>query len=163
MGHDTTSTVYAGELQGIVLALEMAQADKQNGNHRSKVFIHNHRPFKVSRILLLAQPRHSGGDRSHLNYASRYDRPDWLDFPFDESSHRMTSRRGKRRCGINSQIPVRSLRDPYFHRRHVPVCLGRTDQLCRCNMIVAYTSMSCFSVGSERLCLTAPIEHQYRH
>ncbi|OHW95426.1 reverse transcriptase [Colletotrichum incanum] len=40
MGDDTTSTVYAGELQGIVLALEMAQADKENGNHRSKVFIH---------------------------------------------------------------------------------------------------------------------------
>lgn len=40
MGDDTTSTVYAGELQGIVLALEMAQADKGNGNHRSKVFIH---------------------------------------------------------------------------------------------------------------------------
>ncbi|KAK1509320.1 zinc knuckle [Colletotrichum abscissum] len=48
MGDDTTSTVYAGELQGIVLALEMAQADKQNGNPRSKVFIHNHRPFKNS-------------------------------------------------------------------------------------------------------------------
>ncbi|KAI3545670.1 zinc knuckle [Colletotrichum abscissum] len=40
MGDDTTSTVYAGELQGIVLALEMAQADKENGNDRSKVFIH---------------------------------------------------------------------------------------------------------------------------
>ncbi|KAK1996456.1 hypothetical protein LX36DRAFT_534245, partial [Colletotrichum falcatum] len=40
MGDDMTLTVYAGELQGIVLALEMAQADKENGNHRSKVFIH---------------------------------------------------------------------------------------------------------------------------
>ncbi|KAI3534406.1 zinc knuckle [Colletotrichum abscissum] len=40
MGDDTTSTVYAGELQGIVLALEMAQADKESGNYRSKIFIH---------------------------------------------------------------------------------------------------------------------------
>ncbi|KAK0369062.1 zinc knuckle [Colletotrichum limetticola] len=40
MGDDTTSTVYAGELQGIVLALEMAQADKESGNSRSKIFIH---------------------------------------------------------------------------------------------------------------------------
>ncbi|KDN71119.1 putative zinc knuckle, partial [Colletotrichum sublineola] len=40
MGDDTTSTVYAGELQGIVLALDMVQADKQNGNHRSKAFIY---------------------------------------------------------------------------------------------------------------------------
>ncbi|KAK2036048.1 hypothetical protein LZ31DRAFT_452498, partial [Colletotrichum somersetense] len=40
IGDDTISTVYAGELQGIVLALEMAQTDKQNGHRRSKVFIH---------------------------------------------------------------------------------------------------------------------------
>ncbi|KAI3528395.1 hypothetical protein CABS02_15125 [Colletotrichum abscissum] len=32
--------------------------------------------LKLSHILSLAQPRHSGGDRSHLNYARRYDQPD---------------------------------------------------------------------------------------
>ncbi|KDN61237.1 putative zinc knuckle [Colletotrichum sublineola] len=40
IGDNMTSTVHARELQGIVLALEIAQADKENGNHRSKVFIH---------------------------------------------------------------------------------------------------------------------------
>ncbi|OHW97033.1 reverse transcriptase [Colletotrichum incanum] len=58
MGNDTTSTVYAGELQGIVLALEMAQADKQNGNHRSKVFIHTD---NQAAIRSSAKPRGKSG------------------------------------------------------------------------------------------------------
>ncbi|KAF6788745.1 zinc knuckle [Colletotrichum musicola] len=40
MGDDATSTVYAGELQGVILALEIAQADKENGNNRSRVLIY---------------------------------------------------------------------------------------------------------------------------
>ncbi|OHE93878.1 zinc knuckle [Colletotrichum orchidophilum] len=36
MGDDTTSTVYAGELHGIVLTLGMAQADKQNGTTEAR-------------------------------------------------------------------------------------------------------------------------------
>ncbi|OHE90236.1 zinc knuckle [Colletotrichum orchidophilum] len=40
MGPDTISTVYAGELQGIILALEIAEEDKQKGNNRSKVLIY---------------------------------------------------------------------------------------------------------------------------
>ncbi|KAK1991873.1 hypothetical protein LX36DRAFT_539768, partial [Colletotrichum falcatum] len=34
------STVYAGELQGIILALEIAGEDRQKGNNRSKVLIY---------------------------------------------------------------------------------------------------------------------------
>ncbi|KAF6515856.1 hypothetical protein HZS61_004597 [Fusarium oxysporum f. sp. conglutinans] len=40
MGDDTTSTVYAGELQGISLALKIAQEDRSRGNSRSKVLIY---------------------------------------------------------------------------------------------------------------------------
>ncbi|KAI8405763.1 hypothetical protein FOFC_13224 [Fusarium oxysporum] len=40
MGDDTTSTVYAGELQGISLALQIAQQDRSRGNSRSKVLIY---------------------------------------------------------------------------------------------------------------------------
>ncbi|KAF6525556.1 hypothetical protein HZS61_011351 [Fusarium oxysporum f. sp. conglutinans] len=40
MGDDTTSTVYAGELQGISLALQIAQEDRPRGNSRSKVLIY---------------------------------------------------------------------------------------------------------------------------
>ncbi|EGU81546.1 hypothetical protein FOXB_07941, partial [Fusarium oxysporum f. sp. conglutinans Fo5176] len=40
MGDDTTSTVYAGELQGISLALQIAQEDRTKGNRRSKVMIY---------------------------------------------------------------------------------------------------------------------------
>jgi ribonuclease HI len=40
MGADTTSTVYAGELQGIILALRMAAADRAKGNNRSKLLIY---------------------------------------------------------------------------------------------------------------------------
>ncbi|CCF40032.1 zinc knuckle [Colletotrichum higginsianum] len=40
MGSDAISTVYAGELQGIILALEIAEEDRQRGNNRSKVLIY---------------------------------------------------------------------------------------------------------------------------
>ncbi|KAG6979043.1 RNA-directed DNA polymerase from mobile element jockey [Fusarium oxysporum f. sp. conglutinans] len=40
MGDDTTSTVYAGELQGISLALQIAQEDRSRANSRSKVLIY---------------------------------------------------------------------------------------------------------------------------
>ncbi|EEU33763.1 uncharacterized protein NECHADRAFT_19784, partial [Fusarium vanettenii 77-13-4] len=40
MGDERTSTVYAGELQGINLALQIAQEDRDNGNDRSKLLIH---------------------------------------------------------------------------------------------------------------------------
>lgn len=40
MGTETTSTVYAGELQGIILALQLAQADRATGNKRSKLLIY---------------------------------------------------------------------------------------------------------------------------
>ncbi|KAF6525599.1 hypothetical protein HZS61_011394 [Fusarium oxysporum f. sp. conglutinans] len=40
MGDETTSTVYAGELQGISLALQIAQEDRSKGNRRSKVAIY---------------------------------------------------------------------------------------------------------------------------
>ncbi|KAK0370669.1 zinc knuckle [Colletotrichum limetticola] len=58
MGDDTTSTVYVGELQGIVQALEMAQADKEKGNHQSRVFIHtdNQAPTRSS-----AKPKGKSG------------------------------------------------------------------------------------------------------
>jgi hypothetical protein len=39
MGTEQVSTVYAAELQGILLALEMAQDDRQQGYARSKVRI----------------------------------------------------------------------------------------------------------------------------
>ncbi|WQF90359.1 Putative reverse transcriptase domain, ribonuclease H domain, ribonuclease H-like superfamily [Colletotrichum destructivum] len=58
MGDDTTSTVYAGELQGIILALKMAQADKQNGNQRSKVFIHTD---NQAAIRSSAKPKEKSG------------------------------------------------------------------------------------------------------
>nr|XP_036581842.1 zinc knuckle [Colletotrichum truncatum]KAF6790285.1 zinc knuckle [Colletotrichum truncatum] len=40
MGDDATSTVYAGELRGIILALEIAEEDKRKGNNRSKILIY---------------------------------------------------------------------------------------------------------------------------
>lgn len=40
MGDEATSTVYAGELQSIILALEMAEVDRRNGNNRNKVLIY---------------------------------------------------------------------------------------------------------------------------
>jgi hypothetical protein len=40
MGKNTTLTVYAGELQGIILALKIAQKDRQQDHHRTKVIIY---------------------------------------------------------------------------------------------------------------------------
>jgi hypothetical protein len=40
MGDDTVSTVYAGELQGIILAIQMAQEDRDRGNRRAKALIY---------------------------------------------------------------------------------------------------------------------------
>ncbi|RFN42691.1 ribonuclease h-like protein [Fusarium flagelliforme] len=40
MGEDTVSTVYAGELQGVSLALQIAQQDRDQGNVRTKVMIY---------------------------------------------------------------------------------------------------------------------------
>jgi hypothetical protein len=40
MGDDTASTVYAGELQGISLALQTAQEDRANGRERGKIFMY---------------------------------------------------------------------------------------------------------------------------
>jgi hypothetical protein len=39
MGTERISTVYAAELQGILMALQIAREDKQRGNTRSKVCI----------------------------------------------------------------------------------------------------------------------------
>jgi ribonuclease HI len=39
MGNSETSTVYAAELQGIKLALEIAVEDKERGNKREKVVV----------------------------------------------------------------------------------------------------------------------------
>jgi ribonuclease HI len=39
MGNSETSTVYAAELQGIKLALEIAVEDKERGNKRDKVVV----------------------------------------------------------------------------------------------------------------------------
>ncbi|OHW95285.1 reverse transcriptase-like protein [Colletotrichum incanum] len=40
MGPTTTLTVYGGGLQGVILALEIAEEDKKKGNNRSKVMIY---------------------------------------------------------------------------------------------------------------------------
>ncbi|KAJ3552838.1 hypothetical protein NPX13_g11022 [Xylaria arbuscula] len=40
MGKDTVSTVYAAELQGIILALQIAEDDRERGNTRAKVIIY---------------------------------------------------------------------------------------------------------------------------
>jgi hypothetical protein len=39
MGNSETSTVYAVELQGIKLALEIAVEDKERGNKRERVVV----------------------------------------------------------------------------------------------------------------------------
>lgn len=40
MGDDTTSTVHTRELPSVVVALETAETNKQNGHHRNEAFIY---------------------------------------------------------------------------------------------------------------------------
>jgi ribonuclease HI len=58
MGDDTVSTVYAGELQGIILALQMAQEDRDRGNRRTKVLIYTD---NQAAIRSTAKPRGTSG------------------------------------------------------------------------------------------------------
>ena len=61
MGDDTTSTVYAAELQGIVLALEIAETDKQSGNERSRLLI-----FTDNQAAIRSSARPKGKSGSYL-------------------------------------------------------------------------------------------------
>lgn len=58
MGDDTVSTVYAGELQGISLALQIAQEDRNRGNIRKKVLIYTD---NQAAIRSLARPTGKSG------------------------------------------------------------------------------------------------------
>lgn len=58
MGDERTSTVYAGELQGISLALQIAQEDKDNGNDRSKLLIYTD---NQAAIRFTAKPKGKSG------------------------------------------------------------------------------------------------------
>ena len=58
MGDDAVSTVYAGELQGISLALQIAQEDRNQGNTRNKVLIYTDNQAAVRSV---ARPRGKSG------------------------------------------------------------------------------------------------------
>jgi ribonuclease HI len=58
MGEDTASTVYAGELQGISLALQIAQQDQDQGNIRTKVMIYTDNQAAIRSV---ARPRGKSG------------------------------------------------------------------------------------------------------
>ena len=58
MGDNTVSTVYAGELQGIILALQIAQEDRDRGNRRTKVQIYTD---NQAAIRSTAKPRGTSG------------------------------------------------------------------------------------------------------
>jgi ribonuclease HI len=58
MGDDTVSTVYAGDLQGIILALQIAQEDRDRGNCRKKVLIYTD---NQAAIRSAAKPRGTSG------------------------------------------------------------------------------------------------------
>ncbi|KAH8656313.1 hypothetical protein BGZ61DRAFT_282297, partial [Ilyonectria robusta] len=58
MGDDTVSTVYAGELQGISLALQIAQGDRGQGNIRKKILIYTDNQAAIRSV---ARPRGKSG------------------------------------------------------------------------------------------------------
>jgi hypothetical protein len=58
IGDDTVSTVYAGKLQGIILALQIAQEDRDRGNRRKKVLIYM---GNQAAIRAAAKPRGASG------------------------------------------------------------------------------------------------------
>ncbi|KAK9443888.1 uncharacterized protein VB005_02413 [Metarhizium brunneum] len=58
MGDDAVSTVYAGELQGISLALQIAQEDRNRGNIRNKVLIYTDNQAAIRSV---AMPRGKSG------------------------------------------------------------------------------------------------------
>lgn len=58
MGDDTVSTVYAGELQGISLALQIAQEDRSQGNIRKKILIYSDNQAAIRSV---ARPRGKSG------------------------------------------------------------------------------------------------------
>jgi hypothetical protein len=58
MGKNTTLTVYAGELQGIILALEIAQENRQQGHRKTKVVIYIN---NQAAIRSLAKPKGKSG------------------------------------------------------------------------------------------------------
>jgi ribonuclease HI len=58
MGDETVSTVYPGELQGIILALQIAQEDRGRGNRRKKVLIYTD---NQAAIQAAAKPRGTSG------------------------------------------------------------------------------------------------------
>jgi len=58
MGDDSVSTVYAGELQGISLALQLAREDRDRGNARKKVLIYTDNQAAIRSV---ARPRGKSG------------------------------------------------------------------------------------------------------
>ncbi|KAJ3453598.1 hypothetical protein MRS44_017845 [Fusarium solani] len=58
MGDDSVSTVYAGELQGISLALQLAREDRDRGNARKKVLIYTDNQAAIRSV---ARPRGESG------------------------------------------------------------------------------------------------------
>jgi ribonuclease HI len=58
MGKNTTSTVYAGELQGIILALEIAQKNRQQNHRKTKMVIYTN---NQAAIRSLAKPKGKSG------------------------------------------------------------------------------------------------------
>ncbi|KAF4442705.1 reverse transcriptase [Fusarium austroafricanum] len=70
MGDDTTSTVYVGELQGISLALRIAQEDRSKGNRRSKILIYTD---NQAAIRSTAKPKGKSGAYLLRNIAQQID------------------------------------------------------------------------------------------
>ncbi|KID87351.1 Ribonuclease H-like protein, partial [Metarhizium majus ARSEF 297] len=68
MGDDAVSTVYAGELQGISLALQIAQEDRDRGNIRNKVLIYTDNQAAIRSV---ARPRGKAGSYLLQNITRR--------------------------------------------------------------------------------------------